>query len=313
MRGRLLNGVRVVIGVLVVVAIIVALQRNWSDVSRELSTLSGGSVAGAFALALASPILTLFGWRALLVDLGVRLALPASASVFFVGQLGKYLPGSVWSVAIQSDMGGRLGVPRRTLGIAGLLNLALAVLTAALVGLPALPLLVRRSGEDVSLIWFAVPVLLLVVLLWPPLLNRLIARGLRLLRRDPLPRALSGAAIVACVGWFVLAWLSMAAAVWVLAADLAPGASVRDLALTTLSGYCLAAGLGMLSVIVPAGVGVRDGLLVLLLVGLMPLGAATAIVVVHRFLSVVVDILLAGGAFLWGRSHRLIGSADVTA
>lgn len=139
MRGRLLNGVRVVIGVLVVVAIIVALQRNWSDVSRELSTLSGGSVAGAFALALASPILTLFGWRALLVDLGVRLALPASASVFFVGQLGKYLPGSVWSVAIQSDMGGRLGVPRRTLGIAGLLNLALAVLTAALVGLPALP------------------------------------------------------------------------------------------------------------------------------------------------------------------------------
>ena len=307
LRSRVLNVARLLVGALVLVAVVVAVQRNWGAVSGELARLSPRAVGGAFVLVLASPVLTLLGWRALLADLGGRLPLPASASVFFVGQLGKYLPGSVWSVAIQSDMGGRLGVPRRTLGVAGLLSLGLAVLTAAVVGLPALPLLLRRGAEDLSLAWFALPVILMVVVLWPPVLNALVSRALRLIRREPLPHRLGGRAILTCSAWFVLAWLSMAAAVWVLAGDLALDASSGQLALTTLSGYCLAAGLGMLSVIVPAGVGVRDGILGLLLVGQLPIGAATAVVVVHRFLSVLVDVLLALAAFLWGRGHHLIG------
>jgi uncharacterized membrane protein YbhN (UPF0104 family) len=99
----------------------------------------------------------------------------------------------------------------------------------------------------------------------------------------------------------------MGAAVWVLAADIAPGATVGQLALTALAGYCLAAALGMLSVVVPAGVGVRDGLLGVLLVGLMPVGAATAVVVVHRFVSLLSDLLTAAAGFAWARSHHLIG------
>jgi hypothetical protein len=41
----------------------------------------------------------------------------------------------------------------------------------------------------------------------------------------------------------------------------------------------------------------------------MPVGAATAVVVVHRFLSIVVDLILAGGSYLWARSQHLVGSA----
>ncbi len=307
-KARLLSLIRVVVGFLVLAAISVALQRNWAEVSSELSRLSGAAFGGALALAVASPILTLLGWRALLVDLGARLSLPASASVFLVGQLGKYVPGSVWSVAIQSDMGGRLGVPRRTLGVAGLLSIALAVLTAAVLGLPAVPLLVRTGSDSLSFAGVALAVLLLLVLIWPPVLNALITRGLRLLRREPLPHPLGGRAIVTCVGWFVLAWLSMGGALWVLAADIAPTATVAQLVLTALSGYCLAAALGMLSVVVPAGVGVRDGLLALLLLGLMPVGAATAVVVVHRFVSLLGDLLTAAAGFAWARSHHLIGA-----
>lgn len=308
-RGRLISGLRIALGLLVLGAIVVAVQRNWDEVSTELGRLSPLAVVAAFLLALASPILTLFGWRALLADLGAVLSVPASASVFLVGQLGKYLPGSVWSVAIQSDMGGRLGVPRRTLGVAGLLSIVLAILTAAVVGVPAIPLFLRRT-EGVSLLWVAVAVLALLVMVWPPVLNALIARGLRLIRRDPLPHPLSGRAIVRCVGWFVLAWLTMASAFWVLAADLAPRGSTRGLALAALSGYCLAAALGMLSFIVPAGVGVREALLVVLLLPFMPLGAATAVVVVHRFVTLLTDLVSALGAFSWARAHRLIGSSD---
>ena len=64
----------------------------------------------------------------------------------------------------------------------------------------------------------------------------------------------------------------------------------------------------MFSILVPAGVGVRDGVLALLLGTPMPVPAATAVVVVARFLAVLADLLLAGGAWAWGRRHDLLGS-----
>ena len=51
------------------------------------------------------------------------------------------------------------------------------------------------------------------------------------------------------------------------------------------------------------------GVLALLLVTLMPLPAATAVVVVARFLAVLADLLLAGAAWAWGRRHHLLGSS----
>ncbi|WP_404384205.1 lysylphosphatidylglycerol synthase domain-containing protein [Knoellia locipacati] len=306
-RKRLLDVVRIVVALLVTVAVGIAVWRNWNDVTTHLSEISGGALAGAFGLALLAPLFSQLGWRVLLADLGTRLPPPAAASVFFVGQLGKYLPGSVWSVVAQADMGSRLGVPRRRMGVVGLLSIMLSVITGAIVGIPALPLLVARSGEVGSLWWFA-PALVLLVLLWPRLLNWGIARLLRLLRREPLEHSLTAPAIGLTSVWFVLAWLSAGLSVLTLAHALTPGTPVRDLVVTSICGFALASAIGMFSVFVPAGVGVRDGVLALLLGALMPFSAAIAVVVVSRFFTVVADVVVAAFGWGWARTHHLLGS-----
>ena len=50
------------------------------------------------------------------------------------------------------------------------------------------------------------------------------------------------------------------------ARSVAPDAALGSLSLTAICGFALASAIGMLSVLVPAGVGVRDGILALLLV-----------------------------------------------
>ncbi|GAA4109908.1 hypothetical protein GCM10022415_03310 [Knoellia locipacati] len=306
-RKRLFDLVRIVVALLVLVAVVVAVWRNWTDVSAHLSEVPGGVLAGAFVLALLAPVFSQLGWRVLLADLGTRLPLPAGASVFFVGQLGKYLPGSVWSVVAQADMGSRLGVPRRRMGVVGLLSILLSVITGAIVGIPAVPLLVARSGEVTSLWWFA-PAVVLLLLLWPRLLNWGIATLLRLLRRDPLEHSLTAPAIALTSMWFVLAWLSAGLSILALAHAMAPGTPVRDLLVTSICGFALASAIGMFSVFVPAGVGVRDGVLALLLGALMPFSAAIAVVVVSRFFTVVADVVVAAVGWGWARSHHLLGS-----
>ncbi|MBR7743455.1 flippase-like domain-containing protein [Phycicoccus sp. BSK3Z-2] len=307
-RSRVVDVVRFGLLVVILAAVGWALARNWSEVSSELGRISPVAVVVGLVLTAGAPLLTLGGWRVLLADLGSPLALPPAASVFFVGQLGKYVPGSVWTVFAQAEMGARLGVPRRRMAVTGLLSIGLAILCGGLLGVVALPRLLARGSSPVTA-WAVVAALAVgAVLLWPPLLNRLVGLGLRVLRREPLEHALGGRAVALTCAWFTGAWVSAGLGVAVLVRSVQPDAPVADLAVAAVCGFALASAVGQLSVLVPAGVGVRDGVLALLLVTFMPFGAATAVVVVARFLAVVADLLVAGGGWLWGRRHHLLGS-----
>ncbi|HYN28595.1 MAG TPA: lysylphosphatidylglycerol synthase domain-containing protein [Dermatophilaceae bacterium] len=307
-RSHLLAAVRWVLAGLVLVAVTVALARNWAAVSGYLREVDGTALLLAGLLALASPPFTLLGWRTLLADLGTALPLPPAASVFFVGQLGKYVPGSVWSVVAQTEMGARLGVSRRRMGVVGLLTMGLAALTGVLAGLPALPLLLTRAGGQLSGWWIVAAGLLGCVLFWPRVLNAGIAVVLRVLRREPLEHDLGGRAVVTTAAWFLLAWLAAGLSVLTLAHTVAPEVPYTHLFTASVAGFALASSIGMFAVVLPAGFGVRDGALVLLLGSVMPVAAATAVVVLSRFLTVAADVLVAGAGWAWGRAHHLLGS-----
>lgn len=306
-RQRAVDLLRVGFLVVILLVVAVALWTNWEAVRSDLGRLGAPTLAAATLLALLSPFLTVLGWRVLLADLGSRLHIAPASGVFFVGQLGKYLPGSVWSVVVQTEMAARLGVPRRRTAVCGLLCIGLSALTGMIAGLPALPTLLTRGEVDVP--WWSVPLVIAVLLplLWPPLLNLGIRRALVVLRRPPLEHDLGPAAVARSSVWFTSSWLVGGLSVWVLARELAPGdADPSRLLLVAVSGYLLAAGIGMFSIVVPAGVGVRDGVMVLLLATQMSFSAAAAVVVVARFLTVLGDVVWAAAGWLWGRSHDLL-------
>lgn len=311
-RKRIIDTLRIGFLVLVLVAVGFALWSNWEEVQGDLGRLGPTTLLGATLLALLSPFFTVLGWRVLLADLGSRLHIAPASGVFFVGQLGKYLPGSVWSVVAQTEMASKLGVPRSRSAVVGLLCIALSALTGMIAGLPALPVLLTRG--DAVIPWWSLVLIIVVlgVLLWPPVLNFGIRTMLRLLRREPLEHDLSHAAVGLSSLWFTSSWLVGGLSVWVMARNVAPDdADVSRLLLVAVSGYLLAAGIGMFSIVVPAGVGVRDGVMVLLLTTQMPLSAATAVVVVARFLTVVADVIWAAVGWLWARSHHLLPGDDI--
>lgn len=306
-RKRVLDTLRIGFLVVILVVVAVALWSNWEEVRGDLRRLGPATLLSATALALLSPFFTVLGWRVLLADLGSRLHIAQASGVFFVGQLGKYLPGSVWSVVVQTEMAARLGVPRRRSAVVGLLCIALSALTGMIAGLPALPVLLTRG--DAVIPWWSLLLIIgvLGVLLWPPLLNWGIRTLLRVLRREPLDHDLTHAAVGLSSLWFLSSWLVGGLSVWVMARNVAPDdADASRLLLVAVSGYLLAAGIGMFSIVVPAGVGVRDGVMVVLLTTQMSLSAATAVVVVARFLTVLADVVWAGIGWLWAKSHHLL-------
>jgi uncharacterized membrane protein YbhN (UPF0104 family) len=223
-----------------------------------------------------------------------------------VGQLGKYLPGSVWTVLMQADMASHLHVPRRRTGVASLVTIGLSVLTGLIVGAPSIPLLLQRPDSSAAA-WVLLGIPVLAVLCWPPVLDRIIGLGLRVLRQQPLEKRLSGRAVLLAVLIFCVAWLCFGGHILVLANAVGaePG---RTLTVASLTGFALSGALSMVTVILPAGLGAREGLLTLVLASAMPVSAGAAVALVSRFVVTLVDVLAAGGGWAYARRHHLVTS-----
>jgi hypothetical protein len=293
--------------VVLAVALGYALTKQASGVSARLQQLSVGNLVAAEALLALGLCFALLAWRVLLADLGSPLPLRVGARIFFVGQLGKYVPGSVWPVVTQMQLGQEADVPRRRSAAAALLALLLSILAGLIVAAACAPAFLSRGGTGRPLLGLLVlPVAL--VACHPKVLNRLLAFGLSLVRQPPLENPLSGRAIFSAVVLSCVCWTIFGLQAWLLVVD------VGGDPLTTLpyavGGFALAAATGPLFVVLPAGAGVREAGLVLLLSPVLPTPAATTVALVSRLLFTVADAGAAGLAGLTARRRRTGVAAD---
>jgi hypothetical protein len=305
-RKKILTVLRVAIALITLAAVVYAVVNNWAEVSVHLDEISWSTFVWSMLAAAVGTWLTMIGWRTLLRDLGSDLHLAPASGVYFVGQLGKYLPGSLWSVLVQADIASHLKVPRRRTAVTGLLALGLSLLTGLLVGLPAASFLLSSDSSGFDW-WLLLGIPILVVLCVPQLLNAIIDRMLRMLKREPLEHSLSAGAVLRAVAIFVLVWTAFGVHTLLLARAVAgDGAAHPDLTTAAMSGYALSVSLGMLTVVLPAGLGAREGLLTIILSTAMPTPAAAAVAIMSRFIVTIVDVVAALGGWLYARAHHLV-------
>ena len=152
-------------------------------------------------------------WRVLLASLGSPLGARPAARVFFLGQLGKYLPGSIWPVLAQMELGTAHQVPRHRSASASVLTMLFCLLAGLLVALVTLPF--APGARSYRWVFLVAPVLLVCLL--PRVLNRILDRLLRLARRPPLEQPLAGRAVVAALAWALVSWVLFGLQIWLLA------------------------------------------------------------------------------------------------
>lgn len=296
---RILRIARPVVAVLVLAALVLTVVDQWRPLQGEIAQLSVLSLVVAAVGAAVSVVGQMLCWRALLTDLGSRLPLGAAGRVFFLGQLGKYLPGSVWPVVAQMELAADLRVPRTRTATTVLLFMLVNVVSAgALAGL-LLPFTLPADGALGDWRWAFGLLVLLVATLHPAVLNRLLALGSRVLRRPPPDRWLSLGGVLRSLAWTGLEWL---AAGVMLAALLAGFGNAVSLPLA-VGAFALAWAAGFVVVVVPAGAGVREAVLVALLSGSVGSSTALAAALGTRLLMTVAD----GGWALALVPHALLG------
>ena len=273
------------------------IDKKWAGVHQALGQIGLLACLWALLALLVMQYATLRQWRALLAGLGSPLRTTTAGRIFFIGQLGKYIPGSLWPILAQMELGARANVPRARSASASILTMVLSLATGLLVVAATIPFAHYSAGYD----WVFIFIPVILVCLYPRVLNPLLSLLFKLIKRPGLDRPVTLAVLGRALAWSLLAWGANGAQIWVLADKL--GAPVGRTIPIALGGYALAWIVGFVIVFAPAGAGGRDALLVAALGPLVGHNPALAVALVSRAVNTVSDLLVAGAAALtrrWG-------------
>lgn len=250
-------------------------------------------LAVAAGLVVGGLLVTSVAWLRLLAGYGHRLPRGEGRAVFFVGQLGKYIPGSVWSMGAHAGLARGFDVPARvTVGT----SLTFLWLNLATSGLVAGSFALSGSWDPQVPWWLVVAgVAGCVAGLTPYAVNRAgsaiggAGRPLRL----TLPE------VGVLVGLMALTWGCYAGAVLALAPR--PSLALFPVA---AGAFTTAYAVGVLVVLAPAGVGAREVTLIALLAPVTGVTTATALALLTRVLHTGGDLLLALASWAAVRATR---------
>jgi glycosyltransferase 2 family protein len=277
-------------GLAIVVFAARSLARNWEELRSqplEWSVRPGWLLLSAMVVWLMYALL-IVAWRVMLAAWGQRLGGWEAARIWTVSSLGKYLPGKVWAIAGMAVMSQRAGVaPWAATGSAVVLQVLAVGTGAALAGLTGAGALeAAHPGARAALaLMVAGAVLGVGLLLWPPLLRQLLrfaAPG------SVADRAPSVRGIVFGILANLIAWVGYGTALWLLARGLLPG--VRLAWLPAIAVFAASYLAGFLALFAPGGIGVREGLFILMLQQPLGIAAATALALASRLLLTITEL-----------------------
>jgi len=261
-----------------------SLARHW-DEFRAVQfpvRLHAGWIGLAALVVLLTYAVLIAAWKAVIAQ-GHRLPYLRAVRVWTLSNLGRYLPGKIWSVAGLAVLAAREGIPGWAAVAAAVAMQAIALGSGVAVVAAAVP----GSLAGARLAGAAAVAVLTIVMLVSP---AAVALTGRLIRRDDL-RALPVASVAFAGAATALAWVGYGVAFWCLARGTL---GVTTLHLGTATGVFAAGYLaGLLAFFAPGGVGVRELVLIPLLTPSAGPGGAIVLTIASRILLTLTEGLAA--------------------
>ncbi len=275
--------------VLVVVGRVIVVR--FEEVSWGEVPFRPGWLAAAMAAGLAAAAVTFLPYYLLLEGFGHRPPAPPVMTSVWMAQAGKYLPGKVGSVVGLIWLLRRYGVRVGISAGAVVMVDGLSVILGMLVALPLTLYDPIQGRVPLAWLWCLILAAAGMVCLYPRLFGGLCNVALRRLGQAPLPRLPR----VRDLGWPALAllgqFLLLGLVLWLLARAVTD-VGVADLPLF-ISCSTLATVGGFVSFFAPGGIGVHEGLLILVLEPVIGGTSAAILAVANRFVKTAAEATLA--------------------
>lgn len=217
-------------------------------------------------------------WQVIMHDLDAPISFSQAIWMIATTQIGKYLPGKVWYIVGRVYVGKKAQLDGKKLTLSMVLETCLVYITGGIVFS-----LTTLIAGNYSTAWLIISIILTtttIIILHPMILDRITNFVLRFLKKPEVHLSLTYTQISRISLYFFGIWIAQIAGFYLLIKTIypIPLRSIFNLA----SAYSLAWISGSLAVFAPGGLGVREGMMTLLLSSILPMPLAIAISFIAR-------------------------------
>jgi len=280
----LIRFAQVIIILLIFYFLLKSLISNWNQVKDFDWEFDYYLLTIAFALQILTFLwlLKIFKW--ILKKTGSSVSNRRLFKAWFISSLGKYLPGKVWQFLGMIFLLEKEGVPKKNTFSSMVLGQTLSVISGLFISVLFLGanLYSQFFSANPGLMagFVALSLAILVLLCYPKVLEKVVNLGLGILKKEKITLDISVKEVIIYLLYYSLSWLLFGLAFWIFVKAMAQASFNMYTNLTGAFAFSL--NIGFLALFAPGGIGVREGILVLLLEAYFPAPVAILISILSR-------------------------------
>jgi uncharacterized membrane protein YbhN (UPF0104 family) len=253
-----------VVVALILIFLIRFLVNNWRQVATFDFTFTYSYLVLSFPVLFVFFFLRVYAWQAILKKMQIALPLRTCLRISFLSMMGKYLPGKVWTVLGKIYLSDKEGVPKAEAFTSVVIEIVLEIVASIfffflyLFSLMEQPLLSPKVLYLLGLILVGG-----LVFLHPRVFYTVLNTLLRTFNKETIPEAIKYRDIIQIFLFYIGIVLVQGVAFYLFVHALLYIPFQNLVGLTAC--FAVAGALGTLSFFAPSGLGVREGVLALLL------------------------------------------------
>jgi len=267
------------------------LCQNWRQIDFKELHFNISLFIASILFLWAHFLLAVFGWRLILEKLNVGLPFFKGIKIISYSELGKYLPGKIWAWAGRLYFCEKIGIPNSKTFISMVLELALTMISGILIFLISF-LFSSRFRMDINPFLLVAVAVLILMIIHPKVLVRLINFFLRWLKKEPIKIGLNFSQIFVMMVYYSIIWFCFGIAFYFLinSVTFIPPSKIPIIT----GSFAISSTIGVMALFAPAGLGVREGILAVLLNNFFPISLAILISLLSRIWVSIGELVMVG-------------------
>ncbi len=280
--------VTVLIVVVIFYFLVSSLANNWSKIPFSSLRFEPASLIISYFLLLVNFVLFVLGWQQIILKLGGDISFRKAFWVLAASQTAKYVPGGIWFALGRIQMGKSPATRSEIIAVSLIIETALTMLVGII--LFGVGVVVSRAQTGVNIVFLLLALVIFALLMYPSVITTLLNAALKISKRSPVVITISYPSILGISTYFFGLWAFQILGFYFLINAICPLTISLIFRLTAV--YTLSWMAGFLVLLAPSGLGVREGVMTLMLSPVLPAPLAVAISLISRGWITIFEIIV---------------------
>jgi len=285
---KIRNVLATIIVVLIFYFLIANLIKNWQNIPFDSLHFSVVNVVLSFIFLFVNFFLFIQGWKSIVNALGEKVGFKSAFWIISSSQIAKYVPGGIWFALGRVYLGKIEKIKGEIIALSVIIETGLTFLVGILLFFISISLVEQKLFAQFI---FIVPIFFLfLIILYPPILNRLMNFALRIIKKPTINLNISYKQLLQLSIYFFGLWIAQIIGFYFLINAIYTISFSKIFILA--AAYTLSWMTGFVVIFAPGGLGVREGMMTLLLSTILPTPLAIAISFIARVWITVFEIVV---------------------